>query len=149
MIHARIQEFPSGGGGGGGGVQVHLAYKKSSDNVFLNLFHRSPVVTFKENYYLPRFQWVWNIFQGEGGPTFYRGVQLLFPYRNPYNVIFQGAGPDPLPLDPPMWFRASWFNLSTRFSLFFFNLSFAHSFVERGEIIASAAVLPAVVVVKY
>ena len=24
-----------GGGGGGGGVQVHLAYKKSSDNVFI------------------------------------------------------------------------------------------------------------------
>ena len=56
MIHARIQEFSSGGGGGG--VQVHLAYKKSSDNVFfvffflvffvLNLFYRSPVVTFKE-----------------------------------------------------------------------------------------------------
>ena len=53
MIHARIQEFSSGGGGGV--VQVHLAYKKSSDNVFfvlfffvLNLFYRSPVVTFKD-----------------------------------------------------------------------------------------------------
>ena len=28
MIHARIQEFSSGGGKGGGGVKVHLAYKK-------------------------------------------------------------------------------------------------------------------------
>ena len=66
MIHARIQEFSSGGGGGG--VQVHLAYKNSSDSGFisyllvLNLFYRSPVVTFKENYYLPRFQWGWNFF---------------------------------------------------------------------------------------
>ena len=79
-----------GGGGGVGRVQVHLAYKKSSDNVFLflfffvlNLFYRSPVVTFKENYYLPRFQWGWNIFQGS---NFLQGVQLLFPYRNPYNL---------------------------------------------------------------
>ena len=77
MIHARIQEFFDSLRGGR--VQVHLAYKKSSDNVFLflfffvlNLFYRSPVVTFKENYYLPRFQWGWNIFQGvqlfTGGP---------------------------------------------------------------------------------
>ena len=35
MIHARIQEFSSGGGVG---VQVHLAYKKSSDNVFLYFY---------------------------------------------------------------------------------------------------------------
>ena len=35
MIHARIQEFSSGGReGGGGGVPVHLAYKKSSENFF-------------------------------------------------------------------------------------------------------------------
>ena len=38
MIHARIQEFSSGGGGGGGkgvrGVQVNLAYKKGPDNFF-------------------------------------------------------------------------------------------------------------------
>ena len=30
--------FRQFGGGGGGRVQVHLAYKKSSDNVFLFLF---------------------------------------------------------------------------------------------------------------
>ena len=74
MIHARIQ-FSSGGGGGGGGGGGRGSIwhiKKSSDNVFfyilfclvLNLFYSSPVVTFKENYYLPRFQWGWNIFQG-------------------------------------------------------------------------------------
>ena len=53
-------------GGGGGGVQVNLT-KISSDNVFF-FFHFS------------RFQ---------GGPTFSRGgggVQLLIPYRNPYNL---------------------------------------------------------------
>ena len=86
MIHARIQEFSSGGGRGWG--PGHLAYKKGSDNPFLvlNLFYRRLVVTFKENYYLPRFQWGWNIFQGVGGFNFIQGVQLLFPYRNPYNL---------------------------------------------------------------
>ena len=89
MIHALIQKFSSGVcvcvcGGGGGGVQVHLAYKKSSDNVFfyfiflvLNLFYRSQVVTFKENYYLPRFQWGWNFFQG-GGSNFIQGGPIAF-----------------------------------------------------------------------
>ena len=88
MIHARIQEYSSGGKGGGGlggEVQVHLAYKKSSDNVFyfyfsfvLNIFYRSPVVTFKENYHLPRFQWGWNIFQGGGGSNFLQGGPIAF-----------------------------------------------------------------------
>ena len=32
---------------------------------------------------------------------FSRGVQLLVPYRNPYNLWFSRGGPDPLPpLDP-------------------------------------------------
>ena len=78
MIHVRIQEFPSGGGGGGSRSIWHI--KKALTFLFslvLNLFHRSPVVTFKENYYLPRFQWVWNIFQrwggGGGGSNFLQG----------------------------------------------------------------------------
>ena len=58
MIHARIQEFSSGGGGGESTSIWHI--KKGSDNVIfiliLNLFFRSQVVTFKESYYLPRFQ---------------------------------------------------------------------------------------------
>ena len=52
---------------------------------------------------------------GGEGPTFSRGgggrvqlfpggggVQLLIPYRNPYNLYFSRGGPDPLspPLDP-------------------------------------------------
>ena len=92
MIHAWIQEFLSGGGGGGGGgvggggggggVQVHLAYKKSSDNVFIFF---SPVVTFKENYYSPRFQWVWNIFHrgGGGGSNFLQGGPIAFSLYKP------------------------------------------------------------------
>ena len=82
--------------GAGGGVQVHLAYKKSSDNVFfyfiflvLNLFYRSSAVTFKENYYLPRFQWGWNIFQG--GPTFYRGSNCFSPIETHITCDFLGG----------------------------------------------------------
>ena len=38
---------------------------------------------------------------GRGGPTFSRGVQLLIPYRNPYNLWFS-RGVDPL---IPLWIR--------------------------------------------
>ena len=61
-IHARIQEFLSGGRGPG------QSDKKCSDNVFifflaLSLFYRSQMVNFKEIYH----------FQGSGGgPTFSR-----------------------------------------------------------------------------
>ena len=76
--------FVRGGGGGGGGGPGQ-SDKKSSDNVVfffvLSLFFRSQMVNFKENYHFSRFQ---------GGPTFSRGggggVQLLIPYRNPYNL---------------------------------------------------------------
>ena len=66
--------------------------EKSSDSVFffffflfffflvLRLCYRNQMVNFKENYHSTS-----NIFQG--GPTFSRGgVQLLIPYRNPYNL---------------------------------------------------------------
>ena len=83
MIHARNQEFSSGGGGGGSRSIWHM--KKSSDNVLFyfiflvpDLFYRGPVVTFKENYYLSRFQWG-GIFSRGGGSNFLQGVQLLFP----------------------------------------------------------------------
>ena len=93
-----IQEFSSGGRG----VQVSLT-KKSSDKVVflspqLNLqklngqFHRN-LSFFK----FPRGS---NIFQGWGGGG---GVQLLIPYRNPYDLWFsRGSGPSvpPPPLDP-------------------------------------------------
>ena len=71
-----------------------LTDKKSSDNFFflvLSLFFIRQMVNFKENYHFSRFQ-SGSIFSrgggggGGGGPTFSRGVQLLIPYRNPYNL---------------------------------------------------------------
>ena len=55
------------------------------------------MVNFKENYHFSRFRRGSNIFQvgGGGGPTFSRGgggVQLLIPYRNPYNLWFSRGG---------------------------------------------------------
>ena len=58
------------------------------------------------------------IFQGSrggptfsrGGPTFPGGVQLLIPYRNPYNLWFSRGGPDPMspPLDPHLLNTLEW-----------------------------------------
>ena len=50
----------------------------------LSLFYRSQMANFKEIYHFSRFKRGSNIFQG--GPTFSRGVHLLIPYRNPYNL---------------------------------------------------------------
>ena len=59
------------------------------------------MVNFKEIYHFSRFQRGSNIFQGGGGcPTFSRGVQLLIPYRNPYNLRFSRGGSGP-PVPPP------------------------------------------------
>ena len=108
MIHARIQEFSSVGGGGGVGSRSIWHLKKARTTLFyfyflvLNLFYRSPVVTFKENYYLPRFQWGWNIFQGD--PTFYMGSNRFSPIETHITCDFPG-GPDPLPPPPPLWIR--------------------------------------------
>ena len=62
---------------------------KSSD-VFFFCFFRPQLILQKSNgqfqriYHFSRFQ------RGQtftrGGPTFSRGVQLLIPYRNPYNL---------------------------------------------------------------
>ena len=60
--------------------------KKSYDNVLvffvlflvLSLFYRSQMVNFKEIYDFSRFQ--------RGSNFFQEGVQLLIPYRNPYNL---------------------------------------------------------------
>ena len=71
LQHARIQEFSSGGGG----VQVSLTNKELFFSPQLIL--RSLVVNFKEIYHFSSFLRGSNIFQG---------VQLLIPYRNPYNL---------------------------------------------------------------
>ena len=81
--------FVRGGGGGGGGWGPGQSDKKALTTFFfsvLSLFNRSQMVNFKEIYH----------FQGSrGGPTFSRGggggsnfqeIQLLIPYRNPYNL---------------------------------------------------------------
>ena len=97
--------FVRGGGGPG------QSDKKSSDNGFffcvfffivLSLFYRSQMVNFKEIYHCSRFQRGSNIFQG-GGVQFFPGrVQLLIPYRNPYNLWFSRGGGVRTPC-PPLW----------------------------------------------
>ena len=66
----------------------------------LSLFYRSQMVNFKEIYHFSRFQ---------RGPTFSRGfqlfprgVQLLIPYNNPYNLWFSRGVRTPC---PPLWIR--------------------------------------------
>ena len=74
-IHARIQEFSSGGGEGG--VQVHLGYKKALTKFFLfNCFSPQFILQKSSGYFQRKLLFAkvpvgWNIFQG--GPTFYRG----------------------------------------------------------------------------
>ena len=109
---ARIQEFSSEGGGGGEGSRS--VWQKSSENDFLvlSLFYTSQMVNFKEIYRFSRLQMGSNFFQGV--QLFPGGVQLLIPYRNPFDLWFSRGGPDPL---PPLWIRtcaaltASWLRL--------------------------------------
>ena len=89
MIYARIQEFSSGGGGGG--VQVHLAYKKALTTFFYFIILVQLILQKSSGYFQRKLLYVKvpvgvEFFPGGGGPTFYRGVQLLFPNRNPYNL---------------------------------------------------------------
>ena len=70
--------FPCASGGGGGG--------QSDKKALTTFFFLSPMVNFEENYHFSRFQRGSNIFQGGGGPSFSREVQLHIPYRNPYNL---------------------------------------------------------------
>ena len=102
-FHARIQEFSSGG-------SRSIPQKKALTTFFfffffflvLCLFYRSQMVNFKEIYYFSRFQRGSNIFQGGGGPTFSRGVQLLISHRNPDNLWFSRGVRTPC---PPLWIR--------------------------------------------
>ena len=75
--------------GGGGGVQVSLT-KKSSDNVVC--FFSPQFILQKSNGQFQRNLSFFKVPEGVQrfpvgvGPTFSRGVQLLIPYRNPYNL---------------------------------------------------------------
>ena len=113
--------FRQGGGGSGS-----IRQKKPWQCLFflvLSLFYWSQKVNFEENYHFSRFQRGSNIFQGGGGPTFSRGVQLLIPYRNPYNLWFSRGVPTPWPpLDPHLLSRPagdSFFPFSRRWMVFF------------------------------
>ena len=94
---------------GGGGVPVSLT--KTALTTFLFFFFSPQLILekskgqYQRNLSFSRFQRGSNIFQGGGGPTFSEGVQLLIPYRNPYNLWFSRGGggvrtPCPTPLDP-------------------------------------------------
>ena len=88
--HARIQEFSSGGGG----VQVGLSKKKLRQCFFFFFFFFfffSPqLILKKSNSQFQRNLSFFKVPEGvqhyPGGPTFSSGVQLLIPYRNPYNL---------------------------------------------------------------
>ena len=76
--HARIQEFSSGGGGGSG----QPGKKKALTTFF-----------FKSSAYFTEVKWSISetsiIFQGSRGVQLFPGgggVQLLIPYRTPYNL---------------------------------------------------------------
>ena len=82
MVQMRgSRNFHQGGGGGPGQPD-----KKALTTIFLvlSLFYRSQMVNFKEIYRFSRLQMGSNFFQGV--QLFPGGVQLLFPYRNPYNL---------------------------------------------------------------
>ena len=95
--------------GGGGRHKKSLIMFFLVILVVLHLFYRMPMVYFKENYNFPRSRGASTFFPGGGGggrggdPTSFRGIQLLIPYRIPYNLYFsRGSGPLGPPLDQLM-----------------------------------------------
>ena len=60
-----------------------------------------------------------NFFQGRGG------VQLLIPYRNPYNLWFSRGGGGSGPPVPPLWIRTWFLKLISRQVIHFFNQKMA------------------------
>ena len=84
MVQMRGSRNLIGGGGGvGGGGQSD---KKALTTIFLvlSLFYRGQMVNFKEIYRFSRLKMGSNLFQGV--QLFPGGVQLLIPYRNPFNL---------------------------------------------------------------
>ena len=81
MVQMRgSRNFHQGGGGPG------QSDKKALTMTFLvlSLFYRSQMANFKEIYRFSRLQMGSNFFQGV--QLFPGGVQLLIPYRNPFNL---------------------------------------------------------------
>ena len=71
---------------GGGGEGPGQSDKKALTTIFLvlSLFYRGQMVNFKEIYRFSRLQIGSKFFQGV--QLFPGGVQLLIPYRNPFNL---------------------------------------------------------------
>ena len=98
-LHARIQEFSSGGGG-----PVQSDKKALTTFFFLcpQLILQKSNGQFQRNLSFFKVPEGFNIFRGGGGGGGVQlfpggGVQLLISYRNPYNVIFQGGSGPPVP----------------------------------------------------
>ena len=79
----------------GGRVQVSLTKK-----LWQRFFFSPQLILQKSN---GQFQRNLSFFKAPDGVQFFPGgVQLLIPYRNPFNLWFSRGGPDPL---PPLWIR--------------------------------------------
>ena len=140
--------------GGGGGSRSIWNIKKALTTFFFILFFFSPqLILQKSSGYFQRklvFAKVpvgVEFFTGggvqllPGGPIAFSPIETHITCDFPWGQTPSGSA-HVIP-------RIVVFNQSTRFSLFFFNITFANSFVERGGNVASAAVLPVVVVIKY
>ena len=101
LAHARSRNFHQGGSRSNWQKKLWQRFFFFFFFLVLSLFYRSQMVYFKENYH----------FHGSrGGPTFTRGVQvlsgggggvqLLIPYRNPYNLWFLRGGGVRTPCPP-------------------------------------------------
>ena len=81
-----------------------------------------------------------------GGPTFYRGSNCFLPIEIHITCDFPGGK---TPSGSPHVIQRIVVLSIYSFFLFFFNITFANLFVERGGNVAPAAVMPVVVVIKY
>ena len=76
MIHARIQEFSSGGGGGRGSRSIWRI-----DKVFLYIYlcsHQFILQKSSGYFYLLRFQWGGTFSRGGGGSNLFQGGPIAF-----------------------------------------------------------------------
>ena len=92
MVQMRgSRNFHPGGGGGGEGPGQSDKRSLTTNFLVLSLCYRSQMVNFKEIYRFSRLQMGSNFFQGVqlfpgGGGGGGGGIQLLIPYRNPFNL---------------------------------------------------------------
>ena len=91
-----------------GGSRSIWHKKKSYDVVFFYCFFSPQLILQKSSGYFQRklsflkFKWEWNIFQGGRVQVFFPGgVQLLFPYKYPYNLWYSEGVRTPA----PFWIR--------------------------------------------